>query len=346
MKNIAFIYTEYQQNILFAICLQEKIQIDIIFVRNNIVIQDDIFTVVHKIVYYEDTSFSWRSVWKYHRVYKKAISPCLDENSSYRIFTWTIVGPIARYAINLTQCVNIDLIEDGSGSYIKNGLYNYNQGFKTFAVSTFVFWFTNIFSMSLLPLKCSYIKGWSLYDNCYPDFNIKKNIIEHKNFQKVIRNSLDEKSKNLDVESNAVMIITSPYVEFGILSENEYIQIMIQLIEKIKQHKKENIKTIYWKLHPRTNIKDEKIRLAQIQTITNTNVKILYADSNIELIALVNQEKYLQYYSLGSSSLYVIKSLVPEDTVICLVESKNLTNKLKAQSELNKLYEWIGIEII
>ena len=54
----------------------------------------------------------------------------------------------------------------------------------------------------------------------------------------------------------------------------------------------------------------------------------------------------LRYYSLGSSSLYVIKVLVPRETTVCLVENEDLNSKIATQSGLNKLYRLIGIEII
>jgi len=346
MTNIAFVFTEYQQNILFAICLQQRIHIDILFIRENITLHKNANIFVRKVVYYKDVPFSWRSVWKYYRVYKMSVSPLLDRKNSYRIFTWNIENPLCRYAINFTRCKQIELFEDGSGSYMKWGLNNYNLGLKTFAISTFIHSFTNIFSLQAVPLNHSNINGWALFENCYPDFNISKKIIDHKCFQKIIEDALSKESEIANLENGATVFINSPYVEFGILSENEYTNMIIDTVKKISMHTQFPIDRIYWKLHPRTNQENEKMRLQYIHEMTNITFEVLSSEVNMELIALANNDKKLNYYSLGSSSLYIIKALVSNDTSVCLIESEILKNKAGIQMQLIEMYKLMGIRVM
>ena len=347
-KNIAFVYTAYQQNVLFSICLQENIYIETLFIRKNISLHKNSKQFVNKVVYYEDIPFSWRSIRKFYLEYKRTIAPHLDIKDNYRIFSWSKGNPLCRYAINLTHCKQIDLFEDGTGSYMDLGFNNYGLGVKTFVISSFIFLSTSILSRSMIPLRSSNIIGWSLFDNAYPNLRIVKRQIEHKYFQEIVENVLkmENITINIDLNRESVIFITSLWVEFGLLSNEEFIQVMIESVEKIRQHRKGVLDTIYWKLHPRTNIEDEKKRLSVIGKITNVHFEILQSDSNIEFIALDNREKALQYYSLGSSSLYVIKALVPKETLIFLIESDLLVKKLKSQTQLTQLYKSTGIKML
>ncbi len=74
--------------------------------------------------------------------------------------------------------------------------------------------------------------------------------------------------------------------------------------------------------------------------------EILSNDSLVEAVALVNRKNDLQYYSLGSLSLYAIKALVPEEITVYLIENEVLTEKVATQSQLNVFYRTIGIETI
>jgi len=345
MKNIAFVFTEYQQNILFAICLQKNTHIDILFIRKNIALHHNVNKFTGKIIYFKDTPFSWRSVWKYYRVYRETIHPVLDNKEDYLVFTWSLDNPIVKHTINSFKTTTIHLFEDGSGSYVRWGFYNYNLGFKTFIVSSFIFLSTNLLSFRFRPLNRSSIKGYSLFDNSFPDLNIEKELITHQNFQKIIENSVAKCGDIFEFNNESIVFITSPYVEFGILNENEYIEVIIKSIEKIYQ-KNKVVKKVYWKVHPRTNVENEKSRLRSVEETTNIDFEIVYADFNIELIAFANRQNKIQYYSLGSTSLYVIKALVSDDSEVYLLESELLKGKLTTQFQLSQLYKSIGVKII
>jgi|GEM_PF-5765976 len=346
MKNIAFVSTEYQQNVLFAICLQENLTIDILFLRKNIIIHTNVQEFVDKVVYYEDVTFSWKSVLNYYREYCKTVSHYIHRENNYRIFTWSIENPLVRYAINISRCKDVNLFEDGSGSYIKWGLYNKNLGFKTFLVSSFIFLFTNTVSGSYRPLKDLWISGWSLYKGCYPDLRIHKRLINHQYFQQVIKSSLKKEDNYFEIENKAKVFINSPYIEFGILSEIEYEIVLKDVVEMIVSSIDTRIDKVFWKIHPRTNFEKEKKRVQLIADKMDIKITLIPTNESIESFALRNQKKDISYYSLGSSSLYVIKALVGEKTSVSMVESDILSRKFRLQKELVDVYRSIGIRII
>ncbi len=192
VKNISFAGSEYQQNILFAICMQKKIVLDILFIRKDIKLHHNVDDYARKIVYFGYVPFSWRSIWKYYKEYSRVVAPVLDNSESYRVMTWSLTDPLIRYTINFFNVKDIYYFEEGSGSYRKYGPYNYNLGIKTFFVSTFIFLSTQVLSLTIKPLRPSWIKGWALFDNCFPDIDIEKKIIEHKCFQKVVEDTLEK----------------------------------------------------------------------------------------------------------------------------------------------------------
>lgn len=346
MKNIAFIGTEYQQNILFSICLQKSIEIEILFLREGIPLHKNAGIYVQKVVYFENIPFSWRSIKRYYQAYQKIIAPELSEKENYRVFIWSLHNPLSRYTINFYNIASIYWIDEGSASYASVWPYNYKSGLKSFLASACVYIGTSIFSFSLKPLSNSLIESWTLFSNAYPDYDFQKNIIDHHCYQQITRDSLESKIEKLDIDSREVVFITSAYVEYGILSEDEFVQIMIDALGKLKEFKNVDLNHIYWKLHPRTNIESEEIRLGKISEATKAYFEILPYDSTIEAIVFANQEKNLQYYSLGSSSLYVIKALAHNETTVCLIENEVLKKKVATQSQLNIFYRTIGIETV
>ena len=79
---------------------------------------------------------------------------------------------------------------------------------------------------------------------------------------------------------------------------------------------------------------------------TDLEFEIMKERKNMEHVAYVNRENEIQYFSLGSSSLYVILALVPESTSVSLIENDALQQKLSTQVQINKLYNSIGIKIV
>ena len=234
MTNIAFVSTEYQQHILASICLQEKIAIDMLFLKKGILLHTYMNKYIHKIIYYEDNPFSWRSINKYYQEYMKTIAPYIDNSDEYRIFTWSIINPLSRYAINFTQCNDINLIEDGSGSYARWGFNNYRLGIKTFIISTVILSMINILSKSIVPLKNIHISGWALFSECYPDYDINKKLITHQSFLQVIEKSLNTTLKEINIGRDSVVFITSAYVEYSLLNEEEFFDLLSLLMPKRK----------------------------------------------------------------------------------------------------------------
>ncbi len=343
MKNIAFVYTEYQQNILFAICLQEKIQLDVIFVRNNITMHHDIHNFAKKIIIIEDIPFSWRLTGRYYREYKETILPEINPEESYLIFSWSIENPLVRLALNGLKKKNIYLLEDGAGSYVKRGLFQ--LGIKHFLVTAFIDFLIDIISFKVKSYSRKSFVGWSLYANCFPDFKIEKKIIEHKYFQQAMM-GLIENNEMIDLKKDSMVFIQQPYVEMTILNEEEYIKIHTEAVMKIKKYMPDDSMKIIWKLHPRTNIEDENRRGEKIEIHTGIKLEIMKERCNMEHVAYVNRENAIRYFSLGSSSLYVILALIPKTASIFLIENETLKQKLSTQEQVNEFYRSIGIGLV
>lgn len=343
MKKIAFVYTEYQQNILFAICLQEKIQLDVVFVRKNISMHHDIYNFSKKVILIEDIPFSWRLIGKYYKEYKNIILPEINPNESHLIISWSIENPLVRLVLNALKKKKIYLLEDGAGSYVKRGFFQ--LGIKHSLVTIFIDSLIDIMSFKVKPYNRKSFVGWSLYGNCFPDFNIEKNIIDHKYFQQAIIGSI-ENNEIIDLEKGSIVFIQQPYVEMAILNEEEYIKIHTEAVMQMKKYVLDNSMKIIWKLHPRTIIDDENRRIEEIEIQTGVKLEIMKERCNMEHVAYVNKENRLRYFSLGSSSLYVILALLPESTFVFLIENQTLKQKLSTQEQVNTIYKSIGIELI
>ena len=346
MKNIAFIGTEYQQNILFAICSQESIHIDVLFLRENISLHADIDRYVEKIVYFENIPFSWRSIGKYYHTYHETIAPNLNREEVYRIFVWSLYNPLSRYAINYHTVKSICWIDEGSASYASVWPYNYSSGPKDFLASAFIFSATNILSLTFEPINRSNIESWTLFGNSYPNYTFKKNIIDHTIFQHIIKDNMSGGSAVPNINKGSAVFISSAYVEYGILNEDEFVETIIDAVDKMKSCADTEIDRVYWKSHPRSNERDERVRLGSIASKTKVDFELLPNDISMEAIALENHENELRYYSLGSSSLYVIKALVYENTEVCLVESDILNRKSAGQVQMNMVFKSMGIKTI
>ena len=345
MKNIAFVGTEYQQNILFSICLQNNITIDTLFLREDISIQKGVDRYVRDVIYFKNISFSWRSMKKYYQTYQEKIAPNLSKKEEYRVFVWSLYNPLSRYAINFHNVSSIYWIDEGTASYMNLWPYNYRSGWKDFFVSTLVFSATNILSFNLKHLDQSLIESWTLFDNAYPNYNFEKHTINHEFFVKVLEESLDNE-KIVDFEIGSIVFIQSAYLEVGLLSEEEYMKVHVEAIEKIKKYHENNDIKLYWSLHPKTNIKNEIRRVKKLERLTNISISLIQDNTNIEITAMKNREKKIEYFSLGSSALYVIKAISTKNTTVCLVEIEDLCRKIATQSQLNRLYKSMDIEII
>ena len=343
MRNVAFVYTEYQQNILFAICLQEKIQLDVIFVRNNISMHHDIHNFAKKVILIEDIPFSWRSMRGYYREYKNIILPEINPEESYLVFSWSIENPLVRLALNELKKKKIYLLEDGAGSYVKRGLFQ--LGIKHFLATVLIDSLVDVISFKVKPYSRKSFVGWSLYDNCFPDFKIEKKIIKHKYFQKSMM-GLIENNEMINLEKASIVFIQQPYVEMTILNEEEYIKIHTDAVMKMTKYMSDDCMKIIWKLHPRTNIEDEYRRIEKIEIQTCVKLEIMKERCNMEHVAYVNKENAIRYFSLGSSSLYVILALVSKSTSVSLIENETLKQELSTQEQVNTFYNSIGIKSI
>jgi len=303
MKNIAFLYTEYQQNILFSICEQENIKFDIIFIKDNIKINKYINLYTKEVIVYKNIHYKVSNILNYYNEFNANIKKHLKKNDKYLIFTWSIENPIVRFSLLYLKDYEVNLIEDGTGSYI-DWQDNKLLGIKSFIAISLIKLLTNVFSLSKNKIKNKVTKGWSLFRNSFPEFDIKKNIIQKKYFIKVINTQSETCKNNIELKDNSLVFISSPYVEVGLLKEEEYLEILLSNLKKIKK-----VDYFYWKPHPRISLKKEQQRINFINNKLNINFHLININTNIELIAYMNRYKKIIYTSLGSTSLYVLKAL-------------------------------------
>ena len=338
MKNIAFVYTAYQQNIVHALCLQKKIVIDVLFAREGIVLHDN--ACFNKIIRFENLPYTIKNIITYYRILFRSVVLPEIYGCKINLFSWTLAHPLVSFVISNNR-TKVNIIEDGSGTYLL--LKNDFNLYKTKYILPLL---TDVFRANYYFYKRKEITCWSLYHGCYPSEKYYNKLIYSQYFKKAIEmvaNLPDVKKIVLD--ENAIVYITSPYVEFGLMSKKDYVSSIIEAISilLIEHH---TFTKIYWKLHPSTN-RNNEIKILDIVT-EETGVKFTIIDSkeNIEMIALHNKGKNICYYSFASTSLYVIKSLNLLNTKVGLIKSSILEKKQEYYLQLIQFYKKIGIDII
>lgn len=341
MIRIAFVHTEYQQNILFALCLQEKIIIDYLIIRENTLLNKDVSKYVKKVIYYNYHTYTLKNINDYYIDFiKKNISPIVIKQDII-FYTWTLLHPLVRLSIQESNSYKINIFEDGSGSYIKWGKLNYTNLKSTFLL----FIIASILSKKIRILREKKIISWSFFNNSYPDNNYINKKISPPSFEEVLLKSI-KSHKVIELEDNSIVFITSPYVEDRILTTSQYIESFTKSIEKIMIDSATKRKHIYLKLHPRNHKTKEKERVLEVEKLLKIEIEILEDDSNIELIAIQNKTKQIKYYSIGSTALYILKILTLSRNSTILIKDENLLRNFDFQRQLVKVYKKIGIKTI
>lgn len=343
--NIAFVWTEFQQSVLLALCLQEKIHINVVFLRNNLSLHPLLEQYTDKIIFLDDIPFSTRSITKFYREYEKKIFHELEGIKEYNVFGWSLNTPFTRYAINSSHCKAINLFEDGTESYGNWGLCNLSLGFKVFLTTCIIFMSTRILSERKKSLDMGLVKSWTLFDNAFPRLKIERKKISHDYFRRLISMSYDD-DYPVQLEENGIIFLQSAYIESNLLNEKEYLDMHIDAVEKIKNKKRTSNIKIIWKVHPRTNIDKEMKRVEDIAKVTGVEIEIMKERMNIEFMVVSNLDKGIKYYSLGSTALYTIAALTSKVSDVFLIENSMLMQKFPLQRDLNKLFVSFGIEAI
>lgn len=338
---IAFIFTEYQQKILTSILIQNKIErVDILFLRENIQLDKNLSKFCKKILPLSEIPYSWRNIPKFYNDYKINIEHHLDKNLDYKIFSWSLEFPQVRLVLRNIKNYELNLLEDGAGSYIYRNFLDFKL--KDSIVNKLITISLDLLSIKdILNLKTRKIIGWSLYDNCYPSYNLENQLINHEVFTKVTKDSLKEINKPF-LKDTHVVFIQQSYVEMTLMNEDEYIDLHTFAIEKIKNKFKSN--KIYWKLHPRTNKQQEASRVNKIKKQINIDIEIININISMEELTMIHYKKDIKYVSFGSSVLYVIPALTNKKDSVYTLYSNFLIKRLKGQSEVNKLYKRIGVK--
>jgi len=343
MRYLGFAITVYQQNILHAVCLQKKIKLDILFLSKSCTVAPGVVEIADKIVFFHDKPFSWRSIIQYRQEFKNTIVPELEDTEHYHMLTWSHLHPIARYTINTYNISTIVLFEEGSGSYLKWGIYNSLLGPKTFLASSVVFLATHLISRSFKPLPRKQMEAWALLEHAFPDLAIPKMIIDNNIFCSVM--SKNDGTVDNAIDQGASIFITSSYVEFKAMSEEEYVEAMVQAVERIKSTRTDKLEKLLWKTHPRTNMENEATRISTIARATGVSIEFLLPSKNIEYFAAAHVDRLLYYYSIGSTSLYVIKALAPITAKTYLVKSPQMM-KLRSTGPLYSFLASVGVQTL
>ncbi|MGB9735987.1 MAG: polysialyltransferase family glycosyltransferase [bacterium] len=346
MKTIAFVNSEYQQNILFAICLQEGIKCDIVFIRKNIVVHKAIQEFARDVVLFDLIPFSWRSITRYYNAYKDIILPHINLRDKYRVFTWTLTDyPVIRLLLNNLKDKEICLFEDGAGSYHKRGFLNINLGTKDFLVTAVILIALRGLSRKIKVRNPKQMTGFSLYPNCFPDYKIINKNIDHKYFQKVVMNYMGA-DKAVNIKKGSKIFIQQAYIEQNILNEEEYIKIHAEALTKIKKLFLNDHEEVIWKLHPWTSIEDESRRVEKISTLTGVDIQVFKERINVEYLACFNRGNNIKYFSLGSASLYVIHALLNDYASVFFIENKTLEKRVPLLKKIKNHFNSIGIKIV
>ncbi|EDM22822.1 polysialyltransferase family glycosyltransferase, partial [Caminibacter mediatlanticus] len=334
---IGFVFTEYQQNILLALLLQMNHKLDILFIRNNIKINKKLTRYANKIIIFNDIPYSIKNVLKFIREYKR-IKTVLSSKEINNFYSWSFESPIVRSIMVNFNIKNFYLLEDGIGSYVNRKIKDLNL--REYLYILLMNKIIDILNFRIKKKLWKFIIGCSLYNECFPYIKKlnQKIIIDKNSFINAI-----SVEKKVYLINNSSLFIQQPFVEMGILTNEEYINIHIEGLNKIK---KLGIKNIYWKLHPRTDISEEKIRLKKINKAFNNffNIEIIQDKLNIEELVLLNGKKNIKYFSYYSSSLYVIKKILDSEDDVSYIYNDYFFNKYYPYRKILYLFETLGIK--
>lgn len=176
---------------------------------------------------------------------------------------------------------------------------------------------TNILDNKFQKLKLPNCEVFSAFESIY--FKEYKYLANNYYF-------LKKKLKKLSGYSNNIYFLGSPFVEFNIMKENEYVSILQKIISFLKQKNK-----IIYVPHPREN----PINLKKYFK----NIKILNIDYPIELYLLGKNKYPKKVIALGSTALIILKKLSNKFRLLNIVQKKTLfTNVHKNRNRKFNFY--------
>ncbi|BAO43683.1 polysialyltransferase family glycosyltransferase [Thiolapillus brandeum] len=342
-KNIGFAITEYQQIVLGAVCRQEKLRFECIFVRENIRLNPALCQSADTVVTLRDIPYSWRSLPEYKREYEDVVRPHFIGGNEYLLFAHSIEHPLIKLAVKTLPSICVELIEEGVGSYVSWGRGFSNGDIRTrmsvFMIATGLLLYGGYGRIPTQRLK----GGWSLYPNCFPDYPVESRHIRKEIFRETLE-GFAPPGERIMFPKNSVVFIQQPYVEMGILDEATYIAIHEQAMASLKRISEQENEVI-WMLHPRTHCEEEKQRLSKM-TIDSTNIKVLQPSQGIEQVALSNKGNEIVYLSFGSSALYTLSLLIDKPDRLFQLENMVLKKLLPVQQEVNRFYRELGVPLL
>ena len=348
MQNVAFVWTEFQQNILNAILLQDQRQIDVLFIRKGIGEFSNLVNSSKRVVNLHDTACSYRNSRVLRREIQTNVKPYLSKEQSVRVYSWTVDHPYVRSVIFDASCEELHLFEDGTGSYVDFGWFNHKLGVKAL--------------LSKLALHASLhehgafsryptdlpIYGWSLFPGAYPRIPTIRKELFHQEYRNSI-SLMDGESDSAapQIPDGSIFYIPSPYADCNLVSDEEEVEMHSQALSLLVEDGDIAYgATIYWKPHPRANPERERERIKCIEGRSGLCVKVVEGNVGMESIALKNKNIELSFFSLASSALYGISALGIDNHRVCAVRLKELTNRFPHIVSLYDFFDKAKIRII
>lgn len=347
MKNIAFVWTEFQQRILNTILHQDQQQIDVLFIRKGIGEFSRLIDSCKRVVYLPDTACSYRNSRVLRGEIEAHVKPCLSEAQSVRVYSWTVDHPYVRSVIFGGSCEELHLFEDGTGSYVDFGWFNHKLGVKAFLSKLALHASLPEYgAFSLYPSDLP-IYGWSLFSGAYPRIPTIRKKLCHEEYRSSLSSSGDDTGVvSINIPDCSIVYIPSPYADCNLMSDDEEIELHSEAIKLLSSNNYISYgDVIYWKSHPRANLIKERKRIKCIEDNTGVFIKIL-GGAGMESVALDNKSVELRFFSIASSALYGISALGVEAHKVYAIKLDGLTNRFPHISSLYCFFDKAGIEVI
>ena len=348
IKNIAFVWTEFQQKILNTILHQDQQQIDVLFIRKGVGEFSRLIDSCKRVVYLPDTACSYRNSRVLRGEIEANVKPCLAEAQSVRVYSWTVDHPYVRSVIFGGSCEELHLFEDGTGSYVDFGWFNHKLGVKAFL--------SKLALHASLPEYGAFtryptdvpIYGWSLFPGAYPRIPTMRKELCHNEYRKSV-SFIDGESDAAapHIPDGSIIYIPSPYADCNLVSDDEEIEMHSQALALLVSNSDIACgATIYWKPHPRANLERERERIKRVEERSGLFVKVVEESVGMESLALNNKNAELSFFSLASSALYGISALGIDGRKVCAIRLKALTDRFPHIVSLYEFFHKAKIRVI
>jgi hypothetical protein len=334
MKDIAFVYTKYQHEVLRLARKKEGVSREIL-----IVMPSSLKGVVslssgeyHEYIMQNDRKKGGGGKLKLKREVLKKCDSLLRE--SFEIF-WLASDdhPACQIMLKKLNYNSIFLFEDGIGSYVKQSLFNYKRGGRALVakIINIVYFFPYYSSLRL----CGSIKANKYFSYFEGAFPLEKN--DEKKVRLYDSGKIRTRPESNFTRRKVGLIVGQPlYLDLGI-SEEKYCSLVLTLVLRVKES--QSLDEIIYKPHPREC--EDVVR--SISRKLPEDISFSIYDSNVDVVQCLKEikENYVVAVSFMSTSLMHF-SLILDKCCIYAVKSK----EVNVPSEYYDVIKKFGINII